>query len=78
MPRINEYKAKITNIVEWWSTNGVPTTGYINKENEAAYKKLGNLFSLNSSKIKYVERAIKELKRDEWNTKLFQEMPKIM
>ena len=50
----------------------------INKENEDAYKKLFNLLSLNSKKIKYVEIAIKELKRDEWNIKLFQEIPKIV
>ena len=30
----------------------MPTVGYINNENEAVYKKLSNLLSLNSNKIK--------------------------
>ena len=32
-PKINKQNDVKTKIVEWWSTNGTPTLGYINKEN---------------------------------------------
>ena len=62
--------------VEWRSKKGVPLTGYARIPTETEKKKANFFFRFKRLKIKKENKAIKELKIDEWKMYEFQLLPK--
>ena len=53
-------------MLTWWSVNGIPYVGYINKEASMEYKKQNLISKLNFFRVQKVDNAKRELKNEAW------------